>query len=265
MADALDCAAVMAVVEHARPDVVVHELTAIPANLDLRRFDVAFNQTNRLSTEGTDHLLAAARACGARRFVAQSYAGWPYARTGGPIKTESDLLDPNPPRGFHDAFSAIRHVESAVSQASDIEGIVLRYGGFYGPGTSLAEGSSMLAQIRDRKIPIIGGGTGVWSFIHIDDAARATMAAIERGAPGIYNVVDDEPAPVSEWLPALAAAIGAKPPMRLPAWIARFIVGDHGVAMMTTVRGASNAKAKRELGWTPTWPTWRDGFRKGLA
>ena len=198
-------------------------------------------------------------------FVAQSFAGWPYAREGGAVKTEDDPLDPYPPAFARRTLEAIRHLEAAVLRAEGLEGIVLRYGGFYGPETSLAEGGVHLEAFRRRRFPIVGKGTGVWSFIHIDDVATATLAAIERGRRGIYNIVDDEPAPVSEWLPALAAAIGAKPPRRVPAWLGRLLAGEQAVSMMTEVRGASNAKAKRELDWQPAYASWREGFRTGLA
>jgi 2-alkyl-3-oxoalkanoate reductase len=186
-------------------------------------------------------------------------------RSGGPVKTEEDPLDPDPPRAFHETLSAIRYLESAVLHDKTLEGVVLRYGSFYGPGNAIGEDGAIVKEVRRHRIPIVGGGTGVWSFIHIDDAARATLAAVERGAPGIYNIVDDEPAPVAEWLPELAHILRAKKPFRLPAWIARFAIGDHGVAMMTETRGASNRKARRELGWQPQWTTWRDGFRNGLS
>ena len=265
VADALDEEAVIAAVQEAEPEVVVHELTAIPPRLDLRHIDREFELTNRLRREGTDHLLAAARAAGARRLVAQSFGGWPYAREGGAVKDEDDPLDPDPPPALFDTLEAIRYLEATVTGAQGIEGVVLRYGPFYGPGTSIGASGSMLDEVRRRRIPVVGRGTGVWSFLHIDDAAQATRAAIERGTPGVYNVTDDEPARVSEWLPALAAAIGAKPPRRVPGWIARLVVGPHGVAMMTEARGASNAKARRELGFEPRWPSWRDGFQRGLA
>ena len=260
VADALDEQAVMAAVQGARPEIVVHELTALPERFNLRNFDREFELTNRLRREGTDHLVAAARAAGARRFVAQSFAGWPYAPDGGPVKSEEDPLDPDPPPGFRGTLAAIRYLESAVLSAAGLEGLALRYGPFYGPGTSIGNGGSIVEDVRRRRVPVVGRGAGVWSFAHIDDAASATVAAIERGAPGVYNVVDDDPAPVSEWLPALAEAIGAKPPRRIPAWLARLAIGAHGVAMMTRVRGASNAKAKRELGWTLRYPSWRQGF-----
>ena len=265
VADALDRDGVLRVVAAARPEVVVHQLTDLAAMTNFRRFDAGFAATNRLRTEGTDHLLAAARAAGARRLVAQSFAGWPFARVGGPVKTEDDPLDPDPPAELRRTLDAIRHLEAAVAQAEGIEGLVLRYGGFYGPGTSAGEGGYVLEDLRRRRFPIVGAGTGVWSFVHIDDAAAATVAAVERGAPGIYQIVDDDPAPVAEWLPVLAEAAGARPPRRVPVWAARLLAGEHGVVLMTEVRGASNAKAKRELGWRPTWPSWRQGFRTGLG
>jgi nucleoside-diphosphate-sugar epimerase len=265
VADAFDRDAVVDAVERAEPEAVVHQLTALADQLDLRKFDESFALTNRLRTEGTDNLLAGARAAGARRFVAQSFAGWPYARVGGPVKTEQDPLDPDPPEAIRPTLDAIRRLESTVTGADGIEGVALRYGGFYGPGTSLAEGGVQREMVARRRFPIVGDGAGVWSFVHIDDAATATVAAIERGAPGIYNIVDDEPAPVATWLPALAEAIGAKPPMHVPAWIARYLVGEHGVVLMTESRGASNAKAKRELGWKLAYPSWRQGFAHGLA
>ena len=258
--DVLDESAVVKAVTRAEPEVVVHEATAL-SSLDLRKFDEAFALTNRLRTEGTDHLLAAARAAGARRFVAQSFAGWPYAREGGPAKSEDEPLDPNPPEAMRRTLDAIRYLESTVVEAHGIEGLALRYGGFYGPETSIAEGGEHWKAVQRRRVPIVGSGAGVWSFVHIDDAAAATMAALERGRPGVYNIVDDDPAPVSEWLPALAAAIGAKPPRRLPAWVGRLAAGEAGVVMMTEIRGASNAKAKRELSWTLQHPSWREGFR----
>ncbi|MGH2993331.1 MAG: NAD-dependent epimerase/dehydratase family protein [Solirubrobacterales bacterium] len=268
VADALDGAAVGEAVRGAEPEVVVHQLTALTGLTgNPRRFDREFETTNRLRTEGTDHLLRAARESGARRFVAQSFAGWPYARGGGPAKTEDDPLDPDPPAAVGETLGAIRHLETAVTGADGVDGVVLRYGGFYGPGTSIARGEADGFQeaIRKRRFPVLGAGTGVWSFVHIDDAASATLAAVERGEPGVYNVVDDDPAQVSEWLPALADAIGAKPPRRLPLSVGRLVGGELAVSMMTEVRGASNAKAKRELGWQPTYPSWREGFRTGLG
>jgi 2-alkyl-3-oxoalkanoate reductase len=265
VADALDRDAVLAAVTAARPEAVVHQLTDLAGVTSLRKFDQGFAATNRLRTEGTDHLLEAARAAGASRFVAQSFAGWPFARVGGPVKTEDDPLDPDPPAELRRTLDAIRHLESAVLGAEGLEGVVLRYGGFYGPGTSAGEGGYLLDDLRRRRFPMVGAGTGVWSFVHIDDAATATLAALERGAPGSYQIVDDDPAPVSAWLPALAAAAGARPPRRVPAWLARLLAGEHAVVLMTEARGASNAKAKRELGWRPAHPSWRQGFRTGLG
>jgi nucleoside-diphosphate-sugar epimerase len=267
VADALDREAVLGAVTAARPEVVVHEVTALAAMTSFRKFDREFALTNRLRTEGTDHLLAAGRAVGARRFVAQSYAGWPNARTGGPVKDETDPLDPDPPRKLRAALAAIRHLERAVTGITWGEGLVLRYGGFYGPGTSLSlePGAAMVEPIHRRQFPLIGDGGGVWSFVHIEDAATATVAAVERGRAGIYQVVDDEPAPVREWLPVLAEALGAKPPRRVPRWLGRLLAGEAATVMLTEVRGASNAKAKRELGFQPRWPSWRLGFAKGLG
>jgi nucleoside-diphosphate-sugar epimerase len=261
IADGLDRDAVIAAVRNGEPEVVVHQMTALAGGLDFRRFERTFAQTNALRTQGTDNLLAAAHKAGARRFVAQSFAGWPYARTGGPVKTESDPLDPDPPPALKTTLDAIRHLERQVGGAG-LEGVVLRYGGFYGPGTSLGpDGGEQIDLIRKRRWPVVGKGTGVWSLIHIDDVAAATLAAIEGGAPGIYNVADDDPAPVHEWLPYLAEMIGAKPPRQVPAWVGRLAAGEHGLAMMTSVRGASNAKAKRELAWTPRYSSWREGFK----
>jgi 2-alkyl-3-oxoalkanoate reductase len=262
--DALDEAAVKEAVAAAAPEVVVHQLTAIPDAVNPRRLDRDFAETNRLRTEGTDYLLEAARAAGARRFVAQSFAAWAYARTGGPIKIEDDPIETDPPASVRETLAGILHVERAVAGASDLEGIALRYGGFYGPGTSIAEGASMLDMIRRRLLPIVGSGGGIWSFIHVDDAASATVAAIERGAPGIYNIADDEPAAVAQWLPALAETLGGPRPRRVPAWLARPLIGEAGIAMMNDVRGASNEKAKRELDWKPVFASWREGFRRGL-
>lgn len=261
VADGLDRDAMVAAVIAASPEVVVHQMTALAGGLDFRRFEKTFAQTNALRSTGTDNLLAGARAAGARRMVAQSFAGWPYARTGGPIKTETDPLDPDPPTALKTTLDAIRHLEAAVCGSQGIEGVALRYGGFYGPGTSLAPGGEHVDLVRKRRWPIVGGGAGVWSLIHIDDVAGATLAAIEHGDPGIYNVVDDQPAPVNEWMPYLAEVLGAKPPRHVPAWVGRLAAGEHGLAMMTSIRGASNAKAKRDLGWTLRYPSWREGFK----
>ncbi len=263
--DVLDAAGVKEAVVAARPDVVIHQATDLSGLGFPRNVDRAFVGTNELRSRGTENLIAAARAAGARRFLAQSFAGWPYAREGGSVKTEEDPLDPSPVKTTRQTLDAVRRLESAVTGAAGLEGLVLRYGGFYGPGTSMAPGAAHFDLIRSRRLPIVGAGTGVWSFAHIDDVAGATLAAVERGEPGIYNVVDDEPAPVSEWLPALADAIGAKPPRHVPVWLGRLAAGEAAVAMMTSIRGASNAKAKRELGWKLRWPTWREGFRAGLG
>jgi nucleoside-diphosphate-sugar epimerase len=260
VADALDPEAVASAVAKSEPEVIVHQLTALSGSLDMRHFDREFALTNRLRSEGTDHLLAAGRAVAVKRFVAQSFAGWPFARVGGPVKSEDAPLDPHPPEGARQALAAIRHLEEAVTGASWTEGIVLRYGGFYGPGTSLGPDGEHRELLRKRGFPVVGRGEGVWSFIHIEDAAEATVAAVEHGSRGIYNVVDDEPAPVAEWLPAIAEAVGAKRPRRVPRWLGRLLAGEVATVMMTEVRGASNEKAKRELGWRPGHPSWRDGL-----
>jgi nucleoside-diphosphate-sugar epimerase len=259
VSDALDPDQVAEAVATAHPDVIVHQLTAISA-FDTRHFDREFALTNRLRIEGTDHLLSAGRAVGVRRFIAQSYAAWPYARTGGPVKGEDDPLDPTPPREMRESLAAIRHLEETVVGADWTDGLVLRYGAFYGPGTSMSPGGESFEIVRKRKFPVVGDGRGVWSFVHIADAAEATVAAVERGTRGIYNVVDDEPAPVAEWLPALAQKIGAPKPMRVPKFVGRLFAGEAGAVMMTEIRGASNTKAKRELGWAPRHVSWREGF-----
>jgi 2-alkyl-3-oxoalkanoate reductase len=263
--DALDRDAVMQVIGSTRPDTIVHQMTALAGLRSLKNFDQEFAPTNRLRTEGTRHLLAAARAMGIRRFVAQSYTGWPNIRVGGRIKTEDDPLDPNPPQAARRTFDAIRQLEAMVSGPSGITGIVLRYGSFYGPGTSFAPDGDICQLVRQRRFPIFGDGAGVWSFTHIDDAAKATALAIERGPSGIFNIVDDEPAEVSVWLPELAKTLGAKPPYHLPAWIGRLMIGEAGMSIMTTARGSSNAKAKRVFGWHPMYPSWKDGFRAMMA
>jgi nucleoside-diphosphate-sugar epimerase len=265
VADALDPEAVAQAVAEAEPDAVVHELTSLTGTF-ARNIDKAFATTNRLRTEGTDHLLAAAKAAGARRFIAQSFAGWPYKPVGGPVKSENDPLDHNPPKPVSKSVAAIRRVEDTVTQAEGLDGLALRYGGFYGSGTSLAidPPGELTEMIRKRRVPIIGEGSGIWSLVHIADAASATMAALERGEPGVYNVVDDDPVPVGEFIPELARLIGAKPPRHLPRWVGRLAGGQAGVLMMIESRGASNAKAKRELGWELRYPSWRLGFRDGL-
>ena len=267
VADALDPDAVAQAVASAEPEVIVHQLTALSGQFDLRHIDRFFEQTNRLRTEGTDHLLAAGRAVGARRFVAQSFAGWPAARTGEPVKGEEAPFDQDPPEQLRDMLAAIRHLEDAVTQADWLEGVVLRYGGFYGPGTTLSADpdAAHSAAVRKRQFPVVGDGGGVWSFIHVEDAAAATAVAVERGKRGIYNVVDDDPAPVRDWMPELARALGAKPPRRVPRWLGRLLAGEAAAVMMTEVRGASNEKAKRELGWKPRYASWRQGFVQGLG
>lgn len=258
--DALDRDAVHDAVKTARPDVVIHQLTAITTT-NFKDLDASFAQTNRLRTEALDHLLDAARAAGAKRFVAQSFTGWPNARTGGPTKSEDDPLDTRPARNSQRTLAAIRHLEEATTRADGLEGIVVRFGLLYGPGTALGPGGEMLEMIRKRKMPIVGGGAGVFSLVHVADAAGGTVAAMERGRTGIYNIVDDEPAPVSTWLPYLADLLGTKSPQKVPAWLVKPMLGELGVNIMTSGRGASNAKARRELEWELTYPTWREGFR----
>ncbi len=266
IADAFDRDELTAVIKNAEPEVIVHELTALGRGVaNFKKLDEQFAQTNRLRTEVTDTLLVAARLVGARRFVAQSFCGWPFARAGGPAKAEAAPLDPSPPASFSKTLAAIRYLEETVCRATDVEALALRYGFFYGPGTAIATDGPMVELIRKRQLPVVGDGAGIWSFIHIQDVALATAAALSRGAPGIYNIVDDEPAPVSTWLPFLAKAVGAKPPQRVPAWLARLVIGDGGVSMMTKIRGGSNAKARHELRWQPTYPSWRRGFIEGLG
>ena len=254
--DGLDREAVIAAVQAAAPEVIVHQMTALAGMRSLRNPDKQFAATNELRTRGTDNLLAAAARAGARRVVAQGYAGAGPDKRSGPLKTETDPPDWRPIRSASRAFAAMRHVEETVPAGAP-EGIVLRYGGFYGPGAS----DFLLEMLRKRQVPVIGGGTGVWSFIEITDAAAATVAAVDKGAPGIYNVVDDDPAPVSEWLPYLAEVAGAKPPLRVPALLGRLLGGEFVVAQMTTSRGFSNHKARKDLGWVPQYPSWREGFR----
>jgi len=250
--DLLDAAAVRRVVAGARPDAIVHEATALANSGFSRKLDKTFAQTNRLRTTGTDALLAAARAVGVERFVAQSFAPYRYARQGGLVKTEEDPLDPEPPAGTHETAAAMAHLDEVVP---GFGGIALRYGGFYGEPDD-----QIVRMVRKRRYPIIGDGGGVTSWIHLDDAASATVLALDHEGPAIYNIVDDEPAATGEWLPALARALGAKPPRHIPAGIVRLIAGADVVMGATQSRGASNAKAKRELGWTPRYPTWREGF-----
>jgi nucleoside-diphosphate-sugar epimerase len=255
--DGLDRDAVIAAVAAAEPDAIVHEMTAIESLADLRHPDRAFAATNRLRTEGTDNLLAAARAAGVERVLVQSFVGWPFAREGGPVKDEDAPLDPHPPKRLRTMHDAIRQLERATTEAG---GIVLRYGGFYGPGTSVAPGGEQWEMARTRKAPTVGDGNGVWSWVQVEDAAAATVAALERGRAGeIFHVCDDDPAPTREWVPVLCAAAGGKPPRHVPRWVGR-LVGEHVVVMTCEIRGGSNAKAKRELGWTLRWPSWRQGF-----
>ena len=258
--DGLDREAVIAAVRAAAPEVIVHEMTALAGMRSFRHPDRLFAATNELRTRGTDNLLAAAAGAGTRRVIAQSYAGAGPDERPGPVKTEEDLPRWRPIQSARQGPAAIAHVE-AVVPARAPEGLVLRYGGFYGPGT----GDFMVNAVRRRQVPVIGGGTGVWSFIQITDAAAATVAAVDRGAPGLYNVVDDDPAPVAEWLPYLAEVLGAKPPRRMPAWLGRLLAGEFVVAQMTTSRGYTNEKAKKELGWEPRYASWREGFRAWVS
>src|SRR6185437_3281829 len=260
--DGLNAQAVRAAVAAARPEVIIHEMTALGGG-DFKHFDRTFALTNRLRTEGLDHLLTAARELGVRRLIAQSYCGWPYARNGAAVKTEDSDFDSHPAREMASTLNAIRYLESTLLGAPDIEGLALRYGAFYGPGTGILE-STILEQLRHRRFPLLGDGNGCWSFVHVDDAAEATACATDHGDRGIYNIVDDEPAPVREWLPALAALAGAKPPLHIPKWLGRLVAGDHLVKMMTEVRAGSNAKAKSALGRRPVHESWREGFANSI-
>jgi nucleoside-diphosphate-sugar epimerase len=253
MLDLLDARAVREAVREARPDAIVHEATALANVKFSRNMDKVTAKTSELRTKGTDVLLAAAREAGVRRFVAQSVAAFSrYAREGGPVKTEDDPLDATPPKNFHQSAAAMAYLEQAVT---DFGGIALRYGAFYG-----APNDGTIEPVRKRQFPIVGDGGGIWSWIQLDDAAAATVLALEHDRPAIYNIVDDEPAPVREWLPVLAKALGAKPPRRFPTWLALLLAGEAVTVMSTEARGASNARAKGELGWTPRYPTWRTGF-----
>ena len=263
--DALNSTAVREAVLAARPDAVVHQATALADLRNFKNYEAEFEMTNRLRTEGTENLLDAAKAAGARLFLAQSYAGLPNAREGGRVKSENDPLDSHPLPAMAKTVDAIRWLEDRVTGAVGLTGIVLRYGALYGPGTSLGHDGFLTEMVRRRRFPIFGDGAGVWSFVHIDDAAAATQLALERGAPGVYNIVDDEPAEVSIWLPELASILGAKPPFHLPAWLGRMLIGEAGMLLMTDLRGASNAKGKRALRWSPSYASWRDGFRHELA
>jgi nucleoside-diphosphate-sugar epimerase len=264
VADGLDRTAVREAVLRAEPEAVIHQMTSLTGTASFKKFDEFFALTNRLRTEGTDYLLEAAQAAGARRFLAQSQSNG-YERTGALVKSEDDPLDPDPPAALRRLLAAIRHLEAATLGAAGIDGLAVRYANFYGPGTGFAPGGALVEMVRKRRLPIIGDGSGMWSLIHVDDAAAATVAALERGAPGIYNIADDEPAPASVWLPELARVLGAKPPLRVPVWLGRLAAGEAGVWLFTQICGASNAKAKRELGWELRYPSWRDGFRHDLA
>lgn len=250
--DLLDAAAVARAVRDAQPDAIIHEATALAGGGFSRKLDNTFARTNVLRTVGTDALLAAAHETGVGRFIAQSFAPYRYAREGGMIKTENDPLDSSLLKGTEETFGAMTHVDQAVARAG---GIALRYGGFYGTDSDQLPGA-----VRKGMFPIIGSGDGYMSFVHIEDAAAATVLALEHGEPGIYNIVDDDPAPIREWLPELAMALGAKPPRHMPVWLARLVAGENGVRTSTESRGASNAKARRELGWILRYPSWRQGF-----
>lgn len=263
--DGLNRTEVLEAVGRVQPGAIVHQMTSLASMKNLKHFDQEFALTNRLRTEGTDHLIAAASEAGTGRLVVQSFTGWPNAREGGPVKNESDPLDPAPPRQMLQTQSAIRELESKVLAARNLQGIVLRYGSFYGPGTSISSNGDLVEMVRQRKMPIVGRGGGVWSFIHIDDVAAATALAVESGPSGIYNIVDNDPAPVCVWLPELARILGARPPRTVPAWIARFLIGESGVFMMTKIRGSSNDKAKRQLAWAPVYGSWREGFRREFS
>jgi len=254
--DGLDRQAVLDAVKVAEPEVIVHQMTALASMRSFRNFDKEFAVTNELRTKGTDYLLEAAQQAGTRRFIAQSFTGWNNARTGSLVKTEDDPLDPDPVKSTRKSMAAIRYVEATVPGAVP-EGLVLRYGPFYGHGAS----DSLLDVVRKRQMPVVDGGTGIWSFCEVSDAAGAAAAAVTQGMPGVYNVVDDDPAPVRDWLPYLAQCLGVKAPMRVPAWLGQLLAGDLVVSLMTRTRGASNAKAKRELDWAPRYASWREGFR----
>jgi len=246
-------------------EIIIHQLTALAGVTgNFRKFDQEFELTNRFRTVVTDTLLKAAELTGVRRFIAQSFCGWPFAREGGLVKTEEDPLDPDPPASLSRTLNAIKHLESAVQKSGKVEALALRYGLFYGPGTSIAKDGAIINLIRNRKFPIVGDGGGIWSFAHIKDAAGATVKAVSKGDPGVYNIVDDEPAPVSTWLPFLADVLEVKPPRKIPVWLGRMSLGEAGISMMTKIRGGSNVKAKRNLGWEPFYATWRDGFVNGL-
>ena len=261
--DVYDPDALEAAMSEAAPEVVVHQLTALPERMNFRDKDL-YTGTNRVRTEGTRNLIRGARAAGAGRFVSQSIA-FAYRPDGGPVKIEEDPLFDDAPGPFSSGVEALHEMEGLVLESDRLDGLVLRYGFFYGPGTHYGADGTVTQDVRKRRMPVVGAGTGVFSFIHVDDAADATVAAVERGSPGIYNIVDDEPAPLREWVPALAAAAGAKPPRRVPAWLAKLVAGRQAADFAVELRGASNEKAKRELGWQPAHPSWREGFAESLA
>jgi nucleoside-diphosphate-sugar epimerase len=254
--DGLQAAAVGAAVAMARPDAVVHQMTALSGSIDPKHFDRSFALTNRLRTAGLDHLIAAAEASGVEHVVVQSFTGWPNSRSGSWIKAEDDPLDPDPPAAQRESLDAITYLEKATAK---VDGTALRYGTLYG-----AADDPLLAMVRKRRFPIVGGGTGYSSMVHLDDAVTATVLVLEDRVRGVFNIVDDEPAPASQWLPYLADCLGAKPPLRLPIWAARLIAGEAAVSMLTRTRGSSNARAKRALDWRLRWPSWREGFKHGL-
>jgi len=263
--DGLNQAEVFETVRRLQPHAIVHQMTSLANSGSLRNFDKVFELTNELRTRGTEYLIAAARQAGTRHMIVQSFTGWPNTRHGSAVKTEADPLDPTPPATMKRTLDAIRELEQAVLAISDMHAVVLRYGAFYGPGTPITSGGDIVEMVRRRRFPIIGNGGGIWSFIHIEDVAAATVQALESGENGVYNIVDDEPAPVRVWLPELALILDARPPIYLPEWIARLMVGESVVSMMTRTRGSSNEKARRRLGWTPIYSSWREGFRKELG
>lgn len=263
--DALDKDAVLAQIQAARPEIIIHQMTALAGMGTPRNFDRAFAQTNLLRSRGTANLLAAARACGVKRMVAQSFAGWPSAPRNGELITEEDPPATDLPKTMLETQKAIQQLESHVTHEAGIAGTVLRYGFFYGPGTAIAAGGDIVQAVRRRALPLVGNGTGVWSFVHLDDAASATIAALENSVAGVLQIVDDEPAAVAEWLPELARILGAREPWQIPAWLARWLIGQGGVYLMTRTPGVSNAKAKQFLGWRPAYPSWREGFARSVS
>ncbi|WP_237744958.1 NAD-dependent epimerase/dehydratase family protein [Kribbella catacumbae] len=263
-ADGLNADAVKAAVVSVQPEVVVHQMTALKAGINFKKFDESFAVTNRLRTEGTQNLLAASHAAGVRRIVAQSYAGWNLQQGGSATKTEDDPLIENPIPASRETLSAIQKLEADVTGDKTIEGLVLRYASFYGPTGSIGKGGEMVGLVQKRRLPLVGDGAGIWSFIHYDDAADATVRAITTGDPGIYQIADDDPASVAVWLPEFARILGAKPPRHLPAWLAKLAIGELGVSAFTQQRGADNAKAKDTFSWQPGYASWRQGFRHGL-